>query len=228
MINYRYKILLTITTIAFFYTNMGNVFAGDLSKTSSRDKRWEVSLLTKYIDSTKIDFNGGAQASLNKEWGWGFGFAYNYSKKWNFGFDISGTNVGYSGTRVEDNGDKSQVSGRLSTSSSNFSAIYNFTNKRFTPFVGASLGWIFIDTNIADGPPGSVCWYDPWWGYICSGYQPTKTTTEFSYGLNMGLRLEVNRDMFLRGSVGRTWADLSNTSNSLELDNFRFDIGIMF
>ncbi len=44
----------------------------------------------------------------------------------------------------------------------------------------------------------------------------------------MGLRMEVNRDMFLRGSIGRTWMDLSHTSNTPELDNIRLDIGIMF
>jgi opacity protein-like surface antigen len=223
----RLKRLFSIIGILLFVTFTNSVIASDFLKTSFRDKQWEVSLLTKYTDSIQMDFTGGARANLNEEWAWGFGVGYNFTKQWAFSFDISGTNVGYSGTRVLDDSTKESVSGRLSTSSSNFTGTYYFTKNRFTPFIGASLGWIFIDSNVPDGPPGSVCWWDPFWGYICNGYQPTKTTTEFTYGLNMGLRLEVNRDLFFRGSLGRTWADLSN-STTPEFDNLRFDIGIMF
>jgi len=195
---------------------------------SDRKDRWEVFFQTRYLDSIDVDFIGGAEASLNDDMAWAFGLGYNYTEHWAFNFEIGWSDAGYSGTRIDDDGTPQAVSGNLYTSSTNFSGIYNFSAQRFTPFIGASIGWTFVDSNIPNGLPETICWYDPWWGYICDSYVPTKTTTEFSYGAVLGLRFDVNDKLFLRGSAGKQWIDFSHTSSTPDLTAFRFDIGVMF
>jgi len=51
----------------------------------------------------------------------------------------------------------------------------------------AGIGWTWIDTNIPDGPPVGGCWWDPWWGYVCTTTYPTKTKSAFSYQATLGV-----------------------------------------
>ena len=222
------KIIKYLVSLIFLCSFSGQSLAASLMTPSHRQDRWEMSFITRYVDSKTVDFNGGAQATLNDEFGWAFGFGYNYTEHWAFNFDIGWDNVGYAGTRIDDNGVPQTVSGTLRTSNVNFSGIYNFSAKRFTPFVGASIGWVFVDTNIPTGPPGTICWWDPWWGYICSGYQPTKTSTDLTYGATIGLRFDVKDNLFFRGSIGKSWADFSKTTSTPDFDVIRFDVGFMF
>ena len=48
-----------------------------------------------------------------------------------------------------------------------------FTDKAVSPFVEAGLGWTNFDSNVASEPPITGCWWDPWWGYICSNFYST-------------------------------------------------------
>lgn len=217
-----------VISLLIFFSFAAHSLAASLMSPSHRQDKWDLSLITRYLDSTTVDFKGGAQASINEEWGFGFGLGYNYTEHWAFNFDIAWGDVGYSGTRIDDNGAPETVSGTLRTSNANFSGIYNFSAKQFTPFVGASLGWVFVDSNIPSGPAGTICWWDPWWGYVCSGAQPTKTSTNFTYGVSAGLRFDVKENVFLRPSVGKTWADFESASTTAEFTYFRFDIGLMY
>jgi len=202
--------------------------AADLDSVSHRTDRWEASFQIRYLDSIDIGFTGGAEANLNAELGWSLGMGYNFSENWAFNFDIGWSDIGYSGTRIDSNGTPETVSGTLFTSSSNFSAIYNFSAKRFTPFVGTSIGWTFVDTNIPDGLPQTACWYDPWWGYVCDTYVPTRTSTEFSYGAVVGLRFDVKNNLFFKTSIGKQWMDFGSATSTPDFTIYRFDVGVMF
>lgn len=214
--------------ILFLLAFSGASYAEGLNSASDRTDRWELSFQTRFLDSIDIDFDGGASATLNDEMGWAFGVGYNYSEHWAFNFDIGWSDINYAGTRIDNLGAPQNVSGTIYTSSANFGAIYNFSAKRFTPFAGASIGWSFVDTNIPNGLPQTICWYDPWWGYVCDTDVPTKTTTEFAYGAVLGLRFDVRDNLFFRGSIGKQWIDFSNASSAPDLTAYRFDIGVMF
>ena len=71
-------------------------------------------------------------------------------------------------------------------------AIWHLMDGPLTPYVGAGLGWTWIDTNVPTGPPVTGCWWDPWWGYVCYTDYPTKTTDAFSYQAILGVRYEFN------------------------------------
>jgi len=204
------------------------VAADDLMSLSDRKDRWEFSFQTRYLDSVELEFEGGAEATLNEELGWAFGLGYNYSEHWAFNFDMGWGDVGYSGAYTDENNVPAETSGHIYSSSANFGGIYHFTAKRFTPFIGASIGWTFIDTNIQNGPPQTGCWYYPYWGYICDTYIPTKTTTEFNYAALLGLRFDINNKVFLKASAGKNWLNSSHATSTPDITTYKFDIGFMF
>jgi len=202
--------------------------SADIMSLSDRKDRWEIAFQSNYLDSQHITFDGGADATINEEYSFGFGIGYNFSEHWALDFNLNWGDVGFSGNRILEDGSPEPISGNLFTNSMLFTGIYNFSAKRFTPFVGATLGWTFIDSNIPNGPPQNVCWWDPWWGYICGPYQPTHTTTELTYGASAGFRFDVKDNLFLRLSAAKKWIDFSRASNSTDFTSFRFDIGLMF
>ena len=73
------------------------------------------------------------------------------------------------------------VTGNLESMGVMFDLSYYFMTGRFTPFVTTGLGWNFVDTNIPTAPPQVGCWWNPWYGYICEGFQDTKSVDGFAY-----------------------------------------------
>ena len=83
------------------------------------------------------------------------------------------------------------------------------------------------DSNVADGPPTTGCWWDPWWGYICRSFWSTYDDWNWTYGLGVGLRWELDRNFALRGSYTSRWVDLSSSSDP-SLDIFQVDFAWRF
>jgi opacity protein-like surface antigen len=198
------------------------------SSPSEREGKWESFFVGNYVDSTSIDFGGGANVDINGDLGFLFGFGYNFNEKLALDFQMAWNSVSYTGTRVSDTGATQQYGGTLDTSSTLFNLTYHFMAQRLTPFIGANAGWSWIDTNIPAGPITGACWWDPWYGYVCSGYQPTYTSTDFTYGASLGLRFDVSKEVFFRGSAGKQWIDNSRASSTPDFTNYRFDLGFFF
>jgi opacity protein-like surface antigen len=221
-------LLFLVTTLVCGNSHAENA----LMKLSNRQGGFEVLLQSKYTDSKSFEGQNGSSADVQDSWGWGFGFGYNFTEHLAFNFDISWRSANYDATIIvedQDNPSNSgpkQFTGTLDTSSSQFSATYNFLDRRFTPYVSGILGWTFIDTNVPSGPPQNWCWWDPWWGYICSSYIPTHSETDFTYGGALGLRFDVTRTMFLRASYNKLWVDFKNASAE-DFDGLRLDIGFL-
>jgi opacity protein-like surface antigen len=225
---------------SFFYLGLmissawcANAFAESaLMKSSNRQGGFEIVLQSNYVDSKSLSDDQGSSADIQDSWGWGFGFGYNMTEHWQFNFDIGWRSANYDATIVvEDQDDPNNsgpkdFTGRLDTSSSLFSATYNLLDKRITPYVSGILGWTFIDTNVPTGPPQNWCWWDPWYGYICSSYIPTRSETDFSYGGALGLRLDVGQSVFLRAAYHKIWIDFKNVGAE-DFDAFRLDIGFL-
>jgi opacity protein-like surface antigen len=215
--------LICMTLISVFNTS----FAGAGSP-SDRGGKWEVFFSGNYVDSTSIDFSGDAKVDINGDLGFLFGFGYNFNEKLALDFEIAWNSVSYTGTRVRDTGATEQFGGRLDASSTRFNLTYNVMAQRFTPFITANVGWAWIDSNIPSGPTTGACWWDPWYGYVCSGYQPSYTSSDFTYGTSLGLRFDLTNGLFLRGSAGKQWIDISSASSTPDFTNYRLDIGFMF
>jgi hypothetical protein len=85
------------------------------------------------------------------------------------------------------------------------------------------LGITYIDTSIQTGPSNGTCWWDPWYGYVCSSYYPTKTQSDFTYGFGLGVRFDLNPKFSLQPSYNKAWVDINNASGTPDFDIWRLD-----
>lgn len=195
----------------------------------NRTGQWQISLIPSYTNSQSIQFEGGAVADISAHSGFAIGIGYNFSDYLELDFDIGSADGNYTGTRVADDGSSTseKFNGSMYTSHMNLGLTYNFLASRFTPFVKGNLGLTYIDSGIPTGNLGSVCWWDPWWGYYCGPYAQTYTSSNLSYGADLGLRFDITSKVFLKGSVGKSYIDFDNSSTT-DFTVYKFIVGFSF
>ena len=196
----------------------------------NRAGTYEFTLLTRQVDAAAVNFEGGARADINDDLGFGFGLGYNIDNHLAVRGLFSWHSTSYSATRVLDDGSGTTVSfgSRLDTTTMDIGVDYNFLADRLTPFVSAALGWTFVDTNIPAGIPVTVCWWDPWWGYLCNTVQPTVSETEFSYRAAIGVRYDINSNIFVRASFGKYFIDYDKATSDSQNLVTQLDFGFKF
>jgi opacity protein-like surface antigen len=211
-----------------------SISAGAADPTSYRPRqdRYEFTLQPRYVASKTIDFNGGTSIDTDADLGFGFGFGYNFTNKFAMHLDWSWASANYKAKiRTTDIGGISTgtttASGTLDASTFALNMSYYFLEGPLTPFVMGGIGWTWVDSNIPSGLPQTGCWWDPWYGYICTSYQDTYAKDYFSYSLGLGGRWDVTPGFFLRGSVIWQWMDVGDAGNT-DFPGGRLDIGFMF
>lgn len=192
-----------------------------------RAASWEFTLGPSYIKGKTVDFDGGSHIDTNSNTGINFGIGYNYTDQLATNVQVAWSSSNFSGERMLDTGSTQAVSGTADVSAIQLNGQYYFLKGAITPYVVGGLGWTSIDTNIPTGPPTGVCWYDPWWGYICGEYQPTRVESFLSYNVGVGVRWDINRKVFLRASIGKYWINADNTSEA-DFDTNKLEIGFSF
>jgi opacity protein-like surface antigen len=170
-----------------------------------------------YTPSSHFSGEGGSSADINSNLSFGVGLNYNLNNHLQVGGLFSWSYQGYTATTVDTTGATRKATGTLSASTIGLNATYFFMPSGTTPFVTGGFGSTFVDTNIPNGAPSTGCWYDPWYGYICNTYTPTKTQTAVSYQAGAGMRFELNRTVAVQGSYNRMWIDLSSGSPSMDV-----------
>jgi len=196
---------------------------------TKRAGKWESTFQFVNSQSTNTNGEGGSSIDIDSDLGWGFTLGYNINPHVLVNFEFSSLTPRYDAIVVEDNilNTNHNIKHKMDLYQSQFNVVYHFMTEQFTPFVQAGLGWSYMDSNIASGPPGAVCWWDPWWGYTCSGYQNTFNETRLSYNLAAGVRYELNNGMFFRASYQQNWIDLSR-ADTLDLGTVHIEIGSIF
>ncbi len=191
---------------------------------------WEAYGGLRWNFGETVDFDGGSTIETDDEASLGFGFGYNFSEHLLVGGDMSFGTVDYDGRlQSADDPDVSQgISGEFDVFSIAANATWHFMEGPLTPFVSAMLGYTSVDTNIAEGPPQTGCWWDPWYGYICTSFVDTKTEDAFTYGLAVGGRWDFARGWFARLSYEERWLDIGEASGTPSFGGLRLDIGSRF
>ncbi|HEY6242151.1 MAG TPA: outer membrane beta-barrel protein [Burkholderiales bacterium] len=187
-----------------------------------REGSLEFILPISYSPSTSFNGQGGSSAELNSTLGFGFGLGYNVNNHLQLGGTVNWGYRNYIATTTNNNGTTSQGSGQLSSSTIGFNAIYYFMSSGLTPFLSAGIGSTWVDTGIPNGLPQTGCWYDPWYGYVCNSYTPTKSQTAVSYTGGAGVRFEVSRAFSVQASYNKAWIEL--TKGTPEVDSWRVDL----
>lgn len=180
------------------------------SRPDGRGKSWEVFLPLTYTQSKTIKGQGESSVEINDDYGFGFGLGYNFNDHFQLNGSINWSSRGYDATIVQTDGSTRRYNNILETSTAMLSGIYYLLNTNLTPFVSAGIGNTHLDTNIPSGLSSTACWYDPWYGYICDSYVPTKTENALSYNVAVGILFDINRQVGLRVAYSRLWVDLHN------------------
>ena len=192
----------------------------------SREGRWEYTLGIPYQLGSETTFDGGSTLKTKSDFGFGMTFGYNPSEQVTWSFGLKWAGVGYDADVVKQDGGSTHVSGTYDAWGLSGNLLFNLGQGPLTPFVGAGIGYTWIDTNVPNGLPQTGCWWDPWYGYICSTYYPTKSVNSFSYQAMGGLRYAFNPRTFLRLSYASQWIDTSN--GTPRFDVFGLEIGWLF
>jgi outer membrane assembly lipoprotein YfiO len=197
-----------------------------------RKGKYEITLQPRYNASKSIGSGGGSSIDLDPGFGFGLGFGYNFTNNLGLHLDGSWARANYTAKiATTDSGGIStpptSINGTLDTTTIALNMNYYFLNRPFTPFVTGGIGWTWVDSNIPSGPPEGTCWWDPWYGYICTAYRNTYTKNSFSYNLGLGVRWDAYPGVFLQGSVGLQWLDLGKAGTTDFLGG-RMDLGYTF
>jgi len=116
----------------------------------------------------------------------GFGLAYHLNKHLAVSGEFMFGNPDY--TMSFQN---SRLTGEAFVHTGKFNLEYNILPGRFTPFVSGGVGYFYIDSNVPSGPPDIYCWWDYWWGAVCSDSTPTYKNTYFTANAAVGIRWDI-------------------------------------
>jgi len=197
-----------------------------LAGRSDRGQSTDAYVRFNYILSEEFDAGRGASLETDDDMGIGFGFTYNTDEHWAFGGSIDWGDVDYEAEVRPAEGNGSglrRYSSSMDVFAINADATYYLMDQDVTPYLVGGIGWTQVDTNIQNGNTESYCWYDPWWGYYCDSYTPTKTLDGMNYRAGVGLRWDVSRYFSIRGSVVEQWLDLDSDMDELEFTLWRVE-----
>lgn len=192
-----------------------------------RTGSWEWAISGVFQESKNLGSAGGSTLDIDDGIGIGFNLSYYFNSKLSLGFDLDYLRPDYRAVLIEDaipptstviDHEFTQFNGR-------FKATINFIDAPFTPFIEAGAGWTYIDSNVADGPPITGCWWHPYWGYICDNYYTTDTQTFFTYGIGVGFRYNIAGGTFVKASINRWQLDSVGSTEDAFLNGARLEFG---
>jgi opacity protein-like surface antigen len=193
-----------------------------------RTGHWEFTLSPLYQFSNSLDFEGGSKIDTDSELGFGLGFGYNLNEQFTLGFGFDWASVSYDALVVKDAGSTVGITGDYNQWVTYANLTMNLAEGPLVPYISAGIGYSFIDTNVPDGRPVEGCYWDPWWGYICGSYYPTKTSSDFTYNASVGLRYQFSPTFFTRLGYQMSWLDLGQANGTPSFDQVRLDFGWMY
>jgi opacity protein-like surface antigen len=209
-----------------------SVFAQRFNKQDNsygaRDSRFESSFVLAFQNGMDYSVEGGGSIDVDSSLGWGITLGWNWTEHWNLSYKLTLNNPGYTAVIVpEDTSLPAQtLDYKMSKGTHMLNATYNFRDKPFTPYIQAGVGVTVLDSNVPDSPPTTGCWWDPWWGYICSTTWSTYKKTAFAYNIGLGLRWDVNNALFFKGAYNKEWVSVK--SGTLSFDTLSVEGGLMF
>lgn len=202
-----------------------------LRATASRTAHSEAYFGVRTVFGETVNFPGGSSIETDDDLGFAIGFGHHFNEHLLLSGEFAWSTIDYDGTIVSADLPalpSQRISGELETGSMSASATWHFLPSALTPYASATLGWTWIDTNIATGPPQAACWWDPWWGYICTPVQETLREDGINYGLGLGIRWAMSPAAFLRLGYEHRWLDIANALGTPAFGGLRLEIGTMF
>jgi outer membrane protein assembly factor BamD len=199
------------------------------SRAALRADRWEARVGAAASLSTDVDFEGGTTASIDSGTGFTGGVAYHFNDRLSAGASLTWDSKDYDAVIAgQDPGESFEASGSIDTMSLMIDGAYNFLSGPLTPFVTAGIGWSWVDTNVVNAPPDIVCWWHPWYGYVCTGSSNTKTIDGLAYEVGVGLRWDFSESLAVDGVYRMRWVDYQYATGTPSFDGIQLNIGWKF
>jgi opacity protein-like surface antigen len=202
-----------------------------VSATASAQDRagtWDAGFVVMDSSSDSVSGAQGSGLSVEGDLGWGFTTNYNITNRLALGGDFTWLSPDYQAKQVIDGTNAVvTVDAELDVVTLHFKGTFYLTEGAVAPYIEAGGGWTAVDSNIADGPPTTGCWWDPWWGYVCTSFYDTYSETRTSWTYGVGLRWDVSRDFVVRGSYGVLAVDTARAED-FESEVLRVDFGWRF
>jgi outer membrane protein assembly factor BamD len=187
--------------------------------------QWEATVGVVANNSTSIDFEGGSTADIDSGFGFMAGAGYHFTNRLRVGSTFSYDKKDYSADVAGDTpGESFPIEGSLDTMSLMLDAAYTFLTGPITPYVMGGVGWAWVDTNIATAPPEVGCWWHPWWGYICTSWQDTRTVDGLAYEVGIGMRYDFSRSLAADGAYKMRWMDFENATGTPSFDTLQLNL----
>lgn len=194
---------------------------GLFAQGADRAGDWEFSAELLFQDGGSADGDRGSSADLDSDVGFALGFAYHFTDHLQLGGDFQFASPDYRATFVDENGTPETIRATADFFTGQLRGTWNLLDRALTPYVELGLGWTYVDSNVADQPPITGCWWDPWWGYICDTFWSTYSETNFSWTAGLGARWDVNDQWSLRAGYTRLEIDVGGSRSDPSLDIFR-------
>lgn len=197
---------------------------------TDRSGSWDFSIGGVYQYGDSAGGEMGSSLTTDNTWGFGFYTGYHINNRFQIGADFDFLRPGYNLTMVseDDPSDSQNIRHTASQFNGRLKATLNLMDGPFVPFVEVGYGWTYIDSNVADGPPQTGCWWHPWWGYICQNYYSTFSGTESSYGGALGIRYELRGNAFLKASYSVWKLNAGGDQAEPQMETLRLEYGWRF
>ena len=212
-------VLLAASALAASQSAMAQFGHGDVNASAGD---WEFRIGPVFTESKNIAFNGGSNANVDSTTGVKIGTGWYVSPHLAIGMNFAWANTSFNGTVCSTSIACSAANppsihienGHVDFSTLNFDGTYTFLEGPLKPFIVAGIGWQWLNTNIASAPPQTGCWWDPWWGYVCSTWQPTHGSSSFTYQVGGGIQFNFSRSFAVNVDYRYTWFQLDHASGT--------------
>jgi opacity protein-like surface antigen len=184
-----------------------------VSEPTSLGGDWEFRIGPVYGFAQDVNLSGGS-ADIKNTIGIKTGVSYYLTDHLAVGGDFTFSRGDFS-ANVTNNGVNVGVQdGHQTSSTLLFDGTYSFLNGPFRPYVSGGLGYTWVDTNIVSGPPVAGCWWDPWWGYVCSGYQPTRGTSSWVGQVGAGIQYNFSHEFGMSAGYRESFIELASNKHT--------------
>ena len=202
------------------------VTAPALAQSRGGTDEWSLNLFA--IGPRDYAFEGGAAARNDGGAGVSLTVTHNLNDYFALGLEGSLSAFNYRAT-VSGSAGSFETDGNMETGALKAHVTWNLLARAVTPFLTASAGVMFLDTDLAGQPPANACWNYPWYGEVCSDRTPTTSLARLTYGLGAGVRYELPRKQgFVRALAGAEWIDFREALSPVGYQLLRADFGISF